>query len=86
MRAPISRGACKLPIHKIFIKSYCKKKTPQKDKRINSSTIHQNQIKDVSITALLKNKCVLFDRKMDDKKEEQDKKEIDNVLACREKA
>lgn len=69
-----------------FLLKVIVKKTPQKDKRINSSTIHQKQIKDVIITALLKNKCVLFDRKMDDKKEEQDKKEINNVLACREKA
>lgn len=51
-----------------------------KDKRIFSFAIHQNQIKDFGIKPLLKtklkiNKCTFFNKKMEDK-EEQDKKEL----------
>lgn len=53
MRTSISRAASKLHIHKIFVKSDYENNR-QKDKRINISTIYQNQIKESSIKALLK--------------------------------
>lgn len=60
-----------------------------KDKRIDSFTINQNQIKDSYIKPHSKNhsqtkKSVLFRKKMEDK-EKQDKKELYILADCREK-
>lgn len=64
-------------------------KNLHKDKRINSFTIHQNQIKNSCIKPHSKNhsqtkKSVLFRKKMEDK-EKQDKKDTYILADCREK-
>lgn len=54
MRTPTAPGACESPINKISIK-HDYEKNHHKDKRIDSLTIHQNQIKN-SYNPILKSK------------------------------
>lgn len=82
-----------LQVHKqdfYFKNIWLCKKSPL-GKRIDSIIDHQNQIKDPIVTFFYKPKSIkhirsIWQQKIDDKVEKQDKKELDIVVNCREKA
>lgn len=79
-----------LQVHKQHLKNDYVKNHYQ-EKRIDSLIVHQNQIKDSIVAFFYKPKSIkhissIWQQKIDSKVEKQDKKELDIVVDCREKA